>query len=509
MKGPKKTRHHPPGGPGRFRVVFALFAFFLILAFSLPQPVLAELMSEGFDPGTSLPAAYLSGTLHPSDLYSRNSNLTLEIPGTARLMTLYLAVERLPIDDSLPISFLVEQYDREERLEEGFELKAGDSLPLRFLLLKMLFEDSDAAALAIAERVSGSSDAFLEEMNKSADVLGMSKTRFFACDVARAERESVFPLEIEEALLAYDDFIKDEEIDSPTLPEAALAVSTVKTSLRDVTRLMTALLGNSRARALLSVTEDLIQVISDGKAQVVSLRSPASHFVTLSENRITASYLHLSDRYSICCSAGTSPGLVPALAVTVSLRQSSITQPTLQIYKALDDYYTLSSLTRSGERYPGAPEKAANGELFDLVYLESVDYVHPRTDHFLEETLDYLGNAPYPLPVQKGVMTGQVVFTLKDQVRIPVPVGSDHDILADHSLLKQGISQLIQNPNLAYTITGLITVLCVGLLVIIIRESIRLRYWLRLGIMERNAQEARAIMFGDKTSPGKRLKKQD
>ncbi len=508
MKGPVKKSDRPPVGPGLGRALFLLFAVLLILFSAFPQAVLAEMMSVGFDPGTPLPAVYVTGTLHPSEFYSRNSNLALEIPGAARLMTLYLAVERLPVDDLVPISHLAERYDRAERLEGGFDLKAGDSLPLRFLLLKMLFQDSDAAALAIAERVSGSREGFLEEMEKTADVLGMYRTKFYACDVARAERESVVPLEIEEALDAYDSFVKDNGTDSLELPEAGLAVSTVKTTLRDVARLMTALLGNARARALLSVSEELVQVTgSDGKGQVVSLRSPASHFVTLSENRITASFLHLSDRYSLLCSAGTSPGQVPAQMVTASLRQSSLTQPTLQIYRSLDDHFTRSPLTRGGERYPGAPEKAANGELFDLIYLESVDYVHPLTDHFLEQTLDYLGNAPYPLPVQKGVMTGQVVFTLRDQIQIPVPVGSDRDILADHGLLKRGISQLIQNPNLAATIAGLVLVLCAGFLVIIIRESIRLRYWIRLGRMELNAREARAIMFGDKTSPGKRPKK--
>lgn len=471
---------------------------FFVLSCLLPQAVYAEKMSDAFDYQTRLPAALVSGSLQASVLYEKNASLVLEIPGASRLMTLYLAIERLPADEPVAISRLAEQYDRQERKTGRLELKMGDVLPLRFLLLKMLFDNSDAAAVAIAERVAGSTESFLEEMQKTAGALGMEQTRFFACDVARVERESLLPEEIARAIEAYDAYVKSEDPDPLRLPEAGIRVGTARTSLKDLARLMTALQNNSRARAILSVSEDLVQVTSGGRAQVVSMRSPAAHFMTLSENRINLAFLHLSDRYSLLCSGGTSPDNIPVQTLTLSLRQASLSQPTLQLYSALDDFYKRSPLTRKGEKYPGAPEKATNGDLFDLVYLDSVDYIHPRTDHFLEPTLDYLGNAPYPIPVQKGAMTGQVIFTLKDGVRIPVRVGSDRDILADNKLFSRGLVQMMRNPNLAYTITGAAVLLSIALFVVIVRELVKLRVWIRLQRIEHKAREARSIMFGKK-----------
>ena len=475
-----------------------LTLLFLVLTWAFPQPIFAEKMSDGFVYDSSLPAALVSGTLHASELYEKNSGLILEIPGAARLMTLYLAIERLPADDNITISRLVEDYDSQERLGSRLELKAGDVLPLRFLVLKMLFEDSDAAAIAIAERVAGSAAQFVKEMQKTAEVLGMTQTHFYACDVARAENDSLLPQEIADAIEAYDAYMKEENPEPLQLPEASSRVRTVKTTLKDIARLLTALQNNSRAKAILAVSEELVQVTSGGQAQVVSMRSPSAHFVTLSENRITGSYFHQSNRYSILCSLGTTPEDIPVMTLTVSLRQAGLSQPTLQLYESLDTFYKRSALTLNGESYPGAPEQAANGELFDLIYLDSIDYIHPRTDYYLEPTLEYLGNAPYPIPVQKGAMTGQVVFTLKDGVRIPVRVGSNRDILADNNLISRGLVLMVRNPNLAYTITALALLLSLAFLVIILRESIKLRGWIRLHRIEHKAQEAQAIMFGEK-----------
>ena len=460
-------------------------------------------MSEHFDPETRLPAVLSTGMLHQSELYEKNSELRLEIPGVARLMTLYLAVERIGQDELITISEQVARVDDEEGDDDRVALLLGDQLPLRFLILKMLFENSDAAAIAIAERVSGTPRDFLIEMQNAASALGMTQTTFFAVDVARAERESDIPQSITQAIEDYDEHIKLEDPEPLVLPEADALTQTATSSLADLQRLMTALHSNQRSRALLSVSEELIQITSKNRGQIVAMRSPAAHFITLSENRMTHVFLHLSDRYSLLCCIGTSPEQLPVMTIAVNLRQSGITTPTLQLYEAFDEFYTKSPLTRAGEKYPGAPEKADNGELFDLVYLDSVEYIHPKSDHFLEQTLDYLGNAPYPIPLQKNTMTGQVVFTLKNDVRIRVRVGSDRDILADNSLISRGLILMTRNPNLAYTITGLLFILSVALLVIIVRELITLRYWIRLQRIEYNAQEARAILFQNKTIKGR------
>jgi hypothetical protein len=206
----------------------------------------------------------------------------------------------------------------------------------------------------------------------------------------------------------------------------------------------------------------------------------------------------MSNRYSLAVTAGTTPDGIAIMTLTASLNQVNLIQPTLQLYQEIDTFYTKSILTRAGEKYPGAPEAAENGELFSLMYLDSVDYIHPKTDHFLLPKLDYIGNAPYPLPVQKGVMTGQVLFTLKDGTRIPVRVGSDTDILASNNFLSRGIQQMIRNPNLATSIIVLAIILSLVLLITIAREIRKLLYWRRIKTLEDTVQAARSILIGEK-----------
>ncbi len=455
-------------------------------------------MSDGFDPESQLPAVFSIGALQPSELYAKNSDQVLEIPGAARLMTLYIALEKLSSDELIPISDLAARYDRDERRDDRYVMRAGDSLPLRYLLLRMIFDNSDAAAIAVAEKISGSRFSFMEEMQRTATLLGMNQTEFFVLDVARAERESEVPQEITAAVEAYEQYQDSNGTLPLILPEAGQTVRTAKTTLRDVMKLVTALLNNTRGKAILSVSDELVQITSGGTAQIVPVRSPANHLMTLSENRISAAYLSLSDRYSLLCCWGVTPENIPVTTLAAHLRQTGIIQPALQFYSALDVFYARDSLTKAGGKYPGASEKAVNGELFDLVYLDSVDYIHPKADHYLEETLDYLGNAPYPIPVRKGAMTGQVIFTLRDGVQIPVRVGSDRDILADSNLISRGLLLLQGNPNLAYTILGFSLILCLGFVIIIVRQSVKLRYWYRLQRVEQTAESARSILLGKK-----------
>ena len=495
----------PHGYGGRFLAI--VVTLFFLVSYFAPLPVYADRISEGFEPNTRLPGVLSMELLNQSELFTKNSDVILEIPGVARLMTLYIAIERLSTDELITLSSSAAAFDKAERREDQLELQEGDSLPLRFILLKLLFENSDAAAIAIAEKISGSQYTFLAEMNTTASLLGMEKTTFYACDVARAERESNVPDEITAAMESMDEHAKSEAPEPFVLPEAGQAIRTAKTTLKDIARLLTALQNNPRSKAILSVSEELVQITTGNISHIIPMRSPAANLITLAENRITAAYLLLSNRYSLLLSIGSTQKGISLMTVGVNLRQSGMTQPTLQLYNSIDSFYTKSPLIRTGEKYPGASEKAANGELFDLVYIDSIDYVHPKTDYFLEQKLDYVGNAPYPLPIQKSVMTGQVIFTMKNGTKIPVRVGSDRDILANNHLVSRGILQLIQNPNLAYTIAVLAFVLCAGLLVFLIRESKRLLYWTRLQRMEHAAAGARAVLLGERKASSNRTPK--
>lgn len=453
-------------------------------------------ISEGFAPSIKLPAVLVLDSSLRSELYTKNSDLILEIPAVSRLMTLYLASERLAVDDMIVIGSEAARL-AEQETNIDIQLSEGDSFPIRYMLLRLMFQQSDAAAVALADKIADSRQQFISEMQKTAVMLGMNQTTFFACDVVRAEREAHIPIEITNAAIILDEYNEQNLLGAPALPEAANTVSTAKTTLRDVARLVAAIQANTRAKNIITLQEELTQVTLPTGVRVVAMRSPASRLRTLSENRITSAWLMMSDRYSLAISVGTTVDGIAIMTLTASLNQTGMIQPTLQLYQEIDTFYTKSVLTRTGEKYPGAPEAAENGELFSLMYLDSVDYIHPKTDHFLLPKLDYIGNAPYPLPVQKGIMTGQVLFTLKDGTRIPVRVGSDSDILASNNILSRGIQQMSRNPNLAYSIIAVAVILSLALLFVIIREIKSLSYLRRMKSLEDTVQAARSILIGE------------
>lgn len=455
-------------------------------------------MSDGFDPAVKLPAALVLDTSLRSELYKRNIDLVLEIPAVSRLMTLYLVSERLSADDMIPITREA-AYLAQAETDITIPLREGDLLPVRYLLLRMMFQNSDAAAAAFAEKIAGTKQQFIAEMQKTASMLGMNQTVFFALDVAKAERDSDIPYAVTKAITVLDSHNEQDSAGAPPLPEADSTVSTAATTLHDLARLFAAIQANARAKNILATQEELIQISLSTNVHVVAMRSPSSRLWTLSENRITGAWQMMSNRYSLAVSVGTTPDGISMMALTASLRQANMTQTMLQLYQKVNQFYTKSVLTRAGDKYRGAPEEAENGELFSLIYLDSIDYVHPKTDHFLLPKLDYHGNAPYPLPILKGAMTGQVIFTLKDGTRIPVRVGAESDILASNNILSRGIQQMARNPNLAYSIVLVAGILTLSLLIVIVRELKRLLYWRRLRILEDTVQSAHAILVGERT----------
>ena len=152
-----------------------------------------------------MPAVLTLDSSLRSELYARNSECVLEIPAVSRLMTLYLASERLAVDAMIVIGKETARLAEHESAID-IPLKEGDSFPIRYMLLRMICQQSDAAAVALAEKMAESKEDFITEMQKTAAMLGMNQTTFFACDVARAERESEPPSEIADAIVALDEY---------------------------------------------------------------------------------------------------------------------------------------------------------------------------------------------------------------------------------------------------------------------------------------------------------------
>ena len=74
-------------------------------------------------------------------------------------MTLYLASERLAVDDMIVIGKEAARLAEHESAID-IPLKEGDSFPIRYMLLRMMCQQSDAASVALAEKMAGSKEDF-------------------------------------------------------------------------------------------------------------------------------------------------------------------------------------------------------------------------------------------------------------------------------------------------------------------------------------------------------------
>lgn len=90
-------------------------------------------------------------------------------------MTAYVALKYGNLDDMVTISERATDFAEDEQV---CGLQAGDQLSLRDLLNGLLLYSGNDCAVAIAEHVSGSVEAFVDKMNEEARNLGATGTHF-------------------------------------------------------------------------------------------------------------------------------------------------------------------------------------------------------------------------------------------------------------------------------------------------------------------------------------------
>jgi D-alanyl-D-alanine carboxypeptidase (penicillin-binding protein 5/6) len=110
-----------------------------------------------------------SGTV----LYGKNPHLRLPPASTTKVMTVLLALERLPLHKPVIVSWRAWGVAPSKAdLTRGAYYRAGD------LMIAALVASSNDAAVALAEAVAGTETEFVKLMNARAKKLGMKNTQF-------------------------------------------------------------------------------------------------------------------------------------------------------------------------------------------------------------------------------------------------------------------------------------------------------------------------------------------
>lgn len=146
--------------------VFFLFAFLAPAAFAdakqsePPPPIAGE-------------AGIVMDVVTGKVLYEKNAHIPLEPASTTKIMTAILALEKGNLSDIVVTS-------KEPPLAEGTRiyLEEGEKLTLEQMLYGMLLNSGNDAAIAIAEHISGSVEAFVQMMNEKARDIGAKNTTF-------------------------------------------------------------------------------------------------------------------------------------------------------------------------------------------------------------------------------------------------------------------------------------------------------------------------------------------
>lgn len=198
-------------------VVLAVALFSLCAAVSAVFVPTAR--AEGFSAeGRS---AYLVDAATFTPLYAKNENERLPIASMVKIMTVLLTLEavdrgELSLDEKVSVSENAASMGGSQVfLDAGTEHRAGD------LLKSVIVASANDSCVALAERVSGSVEGFVSDMNARAAELGMKDTRFANCtglpaaesfstahDVALMFREVIrHPVYFEDAGVWLEDYV--------------------------------------------------------------------------------------------------------------------------------------------------------------------------------------------------------------------------------------------------------------------------------------------------------------
>lgn len=128
-----------------------------------------------FEAASSLHAGALFGMSQQKVFYSEQIHNRLFPASTTKILTLYLALKYGTLSDIVTVSDNAVAVPSDSSVAG---LRSGVQLTLEDLLYGLMLPSGNDSAVAIAEHISGSVDAFVELMNKEANALGATNSHF-------------------------------------------------------------------------------------------------------------------------------------------------------------------------------------------------------------------------------------------------------------------------------------------------------------------------------------------
>lgn len=191
----------------------------------------AELENSGYLQGVN---ALLIGDGSTGNVYfEHDADRAVPIASTTKLMSYFVLMDAVSageaaLDDSVTISENVVILS--QGIDGQIDFEEIPTAPMSELVIGMLLSSSNECALAIAEHVAGSEEAFVERMNAKAAELGLEDAMFYNCNGLPIYDEQLMPAKMQNYMTARDMFILSSKL-VEQYPQVLEITSTLKVGL--------------------------------------------------------------------------------------------------------------------------------------------------------------------------------------------------------------------------------------------------------------------------------------
>ena len=137
----------------------------------------APALGQPQPPEVTAAAAVLWDPADDRALVDLDADLALRPASTTKIMTVLLALEEAELDDTVTVSAAAVRVAQAPGAAT-LNLRVGQQVALSSLLAGLVLRSGNDAAVAVAEHVAGSEEAFVQRMNARAAELGLDDTNF-------------------------------------------------------------------------------------------------------------------------------------------------------------------------------------------------------------------------------------------------------------------------------------------------------------------------------------------
>jgi D-alanyl-D-alanine carboxypeptidase len=363
-----------------------------------------------------------------TSLYSKDSDTRASISSAARLITAVIALETLTEDTQITISVDAEALDLASSQHLNFV--KGEKHTVSYLVSAVLYRDSDAAALSLAEYIATDELTFVTQMNDTAKSIGMSDTYFTGTSIKAV----------------------NDRLGNPD-PTDADPYST----LSDVMILFRYALQNKSFRDIFCQYRN-VSFLSDGTPEIIS--NPM-----VSAMAVTPDLLGLA-RFSVpgegfCVLVLSSHDGFEVGFVTRGTPDDQLISEIGTLINRIYSEFEMSDLVKAGDSYLPITIEGAKTSIRSE-FATTVQYIHPTGDDYLSGATRFVVYSDISLPVGKGDALGVVQFILDDQSIVIAEVVSSENVWAKTPSASKFLTLLRDNLNLSIIIA--IVILCILLL---------------------------------------------